>query len=63
MNSKKAIAAVKYDIVYQDPIKLLKGEKVRVLKYETETEWKGWVFCADRRGVEGWVPLKILSPL
>lgn len=24
-------------------------------KYETNPEWKGWVFCVDKRGVKGWV--------
>ena len=55
MNSKQAIATEIYEIVYANPIKLVQGEQVRVLKYETAAEWKGWVFCVDSRGVEGWV--------
>ncbi len=52
---KWAKATEKYVIVYKNPIKLLQGDQVRVLKYEDNPEWKGWVFCSDQRGVEGWV--------
>lgn len=52
---KWAKATEKYVIVYKNPIKLLKGDQVRVLKYEDTPEWKGWVYCSDHRGFEGWV--------
>ena len=54
-DQKWAKAKEKYDIVYKNPIKLLQGDQVRVLKFESSPEWKGWVYCSDRRGVEGWV--------
>lgn len=52
---KWAKATEKYEIIYKNPIKLLQGDQVRVLKYESTPEWKGWVYCSDQRGVEGWV--------
>ena len=38
MGSKRAVVTEKYDIVYKKPIKLVQGERVRVLKYETAAE-------------------------
>ncbi|MCW5258387.1 hypothetical protein D5038_19135 [Verminephrobacter aporrectodeae subsp. tuberculatae] len=45
-----------YEVAYPNPIKLVEGEKVVIEKWETNPEWKGWVFCVSESGVKGWVP-------
>lgn len=43
-----------YHSPFPDPIKLKRGEKVKVEK--RVCEWSGWVWCEDIDGKTGWVP-------
>lgn len=50
-----------YEAAYKNPIKLKAGEAVNIKKRETDPAWPGWVYCADARGIEGWVAGKNLE--
>lgn len=56
---KTAVVVEPYEIAYKNPIKLKAGESVQVEK--RETDWLGWVYCVDSRGVGGWVSEKYLN--
>jgi len=46
----------RYEIAYPDPIKLKTGDLVTIEKWEeASSEWAGWAFCVDQRGIKGWV--------
>lgn len=50
-----------YSIAYPNPIKLEAGDLVQIEKWEPkDSEWAGWAFCVDRRGIKGWVSEKYL---
>jgi len=50
-----------YAIAYPNPIKLKEGELVKIEKWEPkDSDWAGWAFCVDQRGVKGWVSEKYL---
>jgi len=51
---KKARVAKPYESAYPDPLKLKKGEKLTAEK--KESEWRGWLWCTDSKGISGWVP-------
>lgn len=45
-----------YTIAYPNPIKLKEGETVLIEKWEPkDSQWAGWAFCIDQRGIKGWV--------
>lgn len=45
-----------YQIAYPNPIKLKAGDTVSIEKWEPkDSEWAGWAFCVDQRGIKGWV--------
>jgi hypothetical protein len=59
--SKVAQVIESYTVAYTNPIKLKVGDAVHIEKWEPkDSEWAGWVFCADQRGVKGWVSEKYL---
>jgi hypothetical protein len=43
-----------YTAAYSDPIKIRAGD--RLLLFDRESEWPGWVWCRATDGKEGWVP-------
>lgn len=50
-----------YAVAYPDPIKLGEGETVKIEKWEPkDSEWAGWAFCVDQRGIKGWASEKYL---
>jgi len=45
-----------YTVAYPNPIKLKEGDLVQIEKWELKSsEWAGWAFCVDQRGIKGWV--------
>jgi len=51
-----------YSVAYPNPIKLRIGESVCIEKWEPQnSEWAGWAFCVDCRGIKGWVSEKYLK--
>lgn len=50
------IAKVKYEICYPNPLTLVEGDLVDIIKSEPQnSEWFGWHFCKNSSGKEGWV--------
>ncbi len=45
---------------FEIPLVIKGGELVE--GEERETEWKGWLFCKNDAGVQGWVPKAYLKP-
>jgi len=43
-----------YTLYYPDPLFLKVGEQIKILK-EDDGEWKGWFFCEDIQGKNGWI--------
>lgn len=59
--SSNAQVIESYTIAYPNPIKLKEGDAVQIEKWEPkDSEWAGWAFCVDQRGVKGWVSEKYL---
>lgn len=58
---KLASVIESYEAVYKNPIKIEVGESVVIEKRETNSEWLGWVYCVDSRGIAGWVSEKCLN--
>jgi aminoglycoside 6'-N-acetyltransferase len=51
-----------YSATYPNPIKLKTGEPVTIEKWEPkDSEWAGWAFCVDSRGIKGWVSERYLE--
>ena len=44
---------------FPNPIKLCRGDRVKVGK--RDSEYKDWIWCTTKSGVEGWVPEKYLT--
>ncbi|MBI9070372.1 MAG: DUF3109 family protein [Melioribacteraceae bacterium] len=59
MKSKKCIVVKSYKSDYPNPLKLIKGAKLKTFK--RKSPWKGWIFCEDKNGVKGWVPKSYLQ--
>ncbi|WP_028857432.1 SH3 domain-containing protein [Psychrilyobacter atlanticus] len=46
---------------FPNPIKVLKGEKVKCIEESNENgDWKGWIFCKTINN-EGWIPQQIID--
>ncbi|GAH44800.1 unnamed protein product [marine sediment metagenome] len=43
-----------YKSPYIDPLKIRKGEILRI--GNKESEWSGWVWCTNKEGKQRWVP-------
>lgn len=43
-----------YASAYPDPIKVKKGETLKIGK--KESDWSGWTWCTDQNGKSGWLP-------
>ena len=43
-----------YKSPYIDPLKIRKGEILRIVN--KESEWSGWVWCTNKKGKQRWVP-------
>lgn len=52
---RNAVVLENYEICYPDPLILQVGETVEVLREETKPEWKGYFYCRDSQGKEGWI--------
>ena len=44
-----------------DPIRVPRGERVTILKWETTPEWKGWIQCRTSDGKVGWISESYLA--
>ncbi|MBU2572472.1 MAG: CYTH domain-containing protein [Elusimicrobia bacterium] len=54
MINRRARVTKNYVSAYPNPIKIARGDRLAVRK--KETEWPGWVFCVNAKGIAGWVP-------
>ncbi|MBT4793264.1 MAG: hypothetical protein HON90_16955 [Halobacteriovoraceae bacterium] len=45
----------KYEICYPNPLNLKVGEKIQLFKKDIPEKWKGWNWCKDSTGNEGWI--------
>lgn len=45
-----------YQRMYDDPIKLVSGDKVRITKRDLWNDQHVWIWCIHVGGKEGWVP-------
>lgn len=43
-----------YASTYPDPIKVKKGDILKV--GNKESDWNGWTWCTDQNGKSGWLP-------
>lgn len=60
--SEKYIVVKEYKSQYTKPIRIFAGESVSVGKEYTENpEWKGWIWCENKRGEKGWVLERVLK--
>ncbi len=50
-----------YNIAYTNPIKLSIGDLVKIVKWETNPDWLGWVFVTDKNDHKGWIYDKCLQ--
>jgi SH3-like domain-containing protein len=56
MNTNIKVATKHYEIDYPNPINLVEGDIVKVIKSEDKSsEWFGWHLCSDSSGTEGWI--------
>lgn len=53
-------ATADYQPAYPDPLVVSAGEEVTVGR--EDTEWVGWVWCANAAGKGGWVPKRCVEP-
>ena len=45
----------KYEICYPNPLNLNVGEKIQLFEKDVPEKWKGWNWCKDSTGNEGWI--------
>jgi hypothetical protein len=48
-----------YQSAYPDPLKLSKGDRIKV--EFRECEWPGWLWATGPSGISGWIPAAYLS--
>ncbi|MDN3707458.1 SH3 domain-containing protein [Myroides ceti] len=48
---------------YENPIKLLKGEIVKLGNRAPEENWKDWIWAENDKEQGGWVPIQIIENL
>ena len=46
---------------YPNPIKLSKGEIVKLGELAPEEKWKNWVWAENAKGQGGWVPVQLIA--
>lgn len=56
-----SIVFQKYESCYPNPLILKVGDKVKILKKETNPEWPDWFFCKTIDNNEGWISIKYIS--
>ncbi len=56
---EKARVIKKHTPEFEHPLKLIKADIVRCT--ERSTYWKGWIYCPDFKGVDGWIPNSLLE--
>ena len=44
-----------YNACYPDPLNLKVGDQIQLLEKNVPIEWKGWHWCRDSVGNEGWI--------
>jgi uncharacterized protein YgiM (DUF1202 family) len=59
MNKKFCEVITDYKTPFPDPLRLQKGNVVKV--EEKESEWPGWIWCITKEGKKGWVPNSYLD--
>ena len=45
----------KYEICYPNPLNLKVGDKIQLFEKDVPDKWKGWNWCKDSTGNEGWI--------
>jgi hypothetical protein len=46
---------------YENPIKLSKGEIVKLGDFAPEENWKNWIWAENNKQQGGWVPIQIID--
>lgn len=59
---RTAVVIQDYEVVYPNAIKVKAGERVRVVRRETNPEWLGWNWCETENGQTGWISDAYLKP-
>ncbi len=59
MKRKYSKVILDYKSPYSDPLKIQKGERVKI--ESKESEWPGWVWCKNKGGMERWIPRNYLD--
>lgn len=44
-----------YEICYPNPLNLKVGEKIELYEKDVPEKWRGWNWCKDSTGNEGWI--------
>jgi hypothetical protein len=55
------VCVSKHRSEYDNPIKLSKGETVKLGEFSTEENWKDWIWAENVYSQGGWVPIQILE--
>lgn len=45
----------KYEVCYPNPLNLEVGDKIQLFEKDVPEKWKGWNWCQDSTGNEGWI--------
>ena len=44
-----------YEICYPNPLNLKVGDAIQLFEKSTPEKWRGWHWCRDTTGNEGWI--------
>ena len=58
-NSQVCRVVREYQSPYSEPLVISAGEELAI--DEKESEWSGWIWCANRDGKSRWVPEKYVE--
>ncbi|MFW9987779.1 MAG: SH3 domain-containing protein [Candidatus Odinarchaeota archaeon] len=59
MKGRKCRVIKKYESPYTVPLLITKGEILSI--DEKESEWSGWIWCTNKKGLSRWVPESYLE--
>lgn len=59
-NTRMKLIKKRWNIQYNDPIKVKVGEIVQILEEEKKPKWLGWLKC-NVAGQVGWIPCNIIN--
>ena len=59
MKGRKCRVIEDYESPYTEPLIIRKGEVLSI--GEKESEWSGWIWCINNKGISRWVPENYLE--